>query len=207
MFIFKSIIALASLTNLAHGFVQPTAFAATTKYSTSSLLTGLDALPSQQIDALHNQFLSLTSSLSLADDAFEMDPGNSIISGLSSAATFVGGVVLFFVVVSVLVATFIIPAAAKELEENVRKNYPDLWQECSAKLEPGEDLSMRPDLIQEMGNKYQSLQLEEFNRAAKASEQQATSTSSPVDVVSKPSQSSIGGNNNSDAIDVEVTND
>ena len=205
MSVSQSIIALASLANVVHGFVHPTAFAAKTVTTQSSSLTGLHGMPSPLFDvdvsAVQNQLLPLTS-LSLADAAgFGVDPsvGSNILSGLSSVATFVGGVVLFFVVLSVIVSTFIIPAAAKELEDNVRTKYPDLWQEYSAKLEAGEDFSMRPDLIQELGSKVQTLQMEEFDRVAKAAESSSTV---------EPSSGSSGSSSaKSDVIDVEVTKD
>ena len=193
MSVSKSIIALASIASSVHGFVQPTHFAAS-----SSRRSDLSAMPLPNLDL----DTIATSSVSLSlDDGFigELNPeANSLVSGLSSVATFVGGVVIFFAVLTVIVSTFIIPAAAKELEKEARGTYPELWREYSAKLEPGEDFSMRPDLIQEMGTKLQQLKLQDFEREGAS----ASSESTPTTSVSSESSS-----DKSDVIDVEVTKD
>lgn len=52
--------------------------------------------------------------------------------------------------------------AAEELEQKARKEYPEYWAECEAKLEEGEVLAMRPDLIQELGRQVQEGDLKKF---------------------------------------------
>lgn len=74
------------------------------------------------------------------------------------------GVVAVIAGIAFLVANFLIPQAAAEVEAQVKKKYPDLWREYEVKLEPGEVLAMRPDLIQELGNKMQQMDLEEFKQ-------------------------------------------
>jgi len=220
---------LAMMANVAQGFIQPAALATITgSAATKSTLNTLLLAPSQiqiniDLNRVHNHFLSLHS-FSLADD-LGVDPsvGASVLWGISSVATFVGGLFLFFVVLSVIVMTFIIPAAAKELEENVKTKYPDLWREYSAKLEAGEDFSRRPDLMQELGTKVQKLQLEEFERAqaaatSAASKNEASQSSTTTNESSSPSSSSSSsssspgssagsGGTSSNVIDVEFDKD
>lgn len=126
--------------------------------------------------SLPNQFQT---SLSLSDE-FGFDNVNPVVAGLQSVASLVGGIVLFTLALAVLVSVFIVPAAAKELESNVKTQYPDLWREYQAKLEPGEDFTTRPDLMQELGNKYQKLQMEQFDRAAASTKDEGSKSSSNV---------------------------
>lgn len=91
--------------------------------------------PTLHFDTVATQFHS---SISLA-------AGDSLASGIQTFFLAIGGIVAAFLLLSVVVATFLVPAAARELETNVRNQYPDLWREYEAKLEPGEDLTMRPD--------------------------------------------------------------
>jgi hypothetical protein len=84
--------------------------------------------------------------------------------GLRGIAFGIIGVVAVIAGIALLVANFLIPQAAAEVEAQVKKKYPDLWREYEVKLEPGEVLAMRPDLIQELGNKMQQMDLEEFKR-------------------------------------------
>jgi hypothetical protein len=51
----------------------------------------------------------------------------------------------------------IVPAAAKELEKECLELAPDLWKEYQTKLEPGQTMAQRPDLMQELGAKLQPL--------------------------------------------------
>jgi len=128
-------------------------------------------------------FVTSSSSISLAE--------NPIVSVLSSIFSVIGVFVVISLVLSVIVFAFVVPAAAKELESTARSKYPDLWNEYQAKLEPGEDLTVRPDLIQELGNKIQRLEMEKFDRVADAvqeEEEQGTagkSTGVIIDVKSE----------------------
>lgn len=56
-----------------------------------------------------------------------------------------------------LIASLVIPAAAKELEKECKELNPALWDEYIDKLEPGETMDRRPDLMQELGAKLQPL--------------------------------------------------
>jgi len=56
-----------------------------------------------------------------------------------------------------LTAAIIVPAAAKELETECKELAPELWDEYLAKLEPGQEMAQRPDLMQELADKVQPL--------------------------------------------------
>ena len=100
----------------------------------------------------------------LNDAAAFVDQIDLVLVGLRSIAIGTIVVVALLVAISVFVANVIIPQAAQQLEVQVKEKYPDLWREYEAKLEPGEVLAMRPDLIQELGNKMQQADFKEFER-------------------------------------------
>ena len=56
-----------------------------------------------------------------------------------------------------MTASVLIPAAAKELEKECLELAPDLWEEYQAKLEPGQTIDQRPELMQELGTKLQPM--------------------------------------------------
>ena len=76
-------------------------------------------------------------------------------------------------------ANIIIPKAAEELEQKARTEYPDLWAETEAKLDEGQVLAMRPDLIQDLGRQVQKADIAKFEALAN---QESKSESSVVDV-------------------------
>lgn len=79
-----------------------------------------------------------TSSLALGS---EFDSTiNPIFSAIKSLAFGVGGVVAVLILLTLIVVNFIIPQAAREVENQVKDQYPDLWNEYQRKLEPGETL-------------------------------------------------------------------
>jgi hypothetical protein len=75
----------------------------------------------------------------------------------------ISGILAVLTGLAFLLSTFIIPMAAKQIEIQAKELDPALWQEYQSKLEPGEVLAMRPDLMQELGNKVQALALAKFD--------------------------------------------
>jgi hypothetical protein len=113
----------------------------------------------------------------------------------------VGGIVVVLAGVAFLLSSFIIPKAAEQIEVQAKELDPALWQEYADKLEPGEVLAMRPDLMQELGNKVQALALskfEEMQESAKKPPVESVTTESDT-TVSSPSQPPT-----SKIVDVEV---
>lgn len=107
------------------------------------------------------------------DSAWNMVPSGALLQGLQGFAAFVFGLTLFMITLTIFVNTMLIPKAAEELEKQARAEFPELWQEYQTRLDIGQNLAMRPDLMQELGN----LLLEK--RAQKAlSTDSSTATSS-----------------------------
>lgn len=109
------------------------------------------------------------------------------------------GFALLLIGLAFVFSNYVIPQAAKELEEQARQKFPDLWQEYQAKLdETGETLIMRPDLMQELGNKVQERLMAEFDSQQEA---QQTPTAAPSESEA-PSKSSGAQTN---VVDAEFT--
>jgi protein-S-isoprenylcysteine O-methyltransferase Ste14 len=87
------------------------------------------------------------------DSTWNMVPSGALLQGLQGFAAFVFGLTLFMITLTIFVNTMIIPKAAEELEKQTRAEFPDLWQEYQARLDMGQNLAMRPDLMQELGNR------------------------------------------------------
>lgn len=97
---------------------------------------------------------------------------------LGNVAVGVAGIVAVLVAITVLFASFIIPQAATQLEEQVKAKDPGLWLEYENRLEPGETLAMRPDLMKELGDKMQQITIAEFD----AMQEQAQKKDDVLDV-------------------------
>jgi hypothetical protein len=110
------------------------------------------------------------------------------------------GIFSFLAGLAFLSANWLIPQAAKQLEDNCRKDFPDLWSEYEAKLEPGESLVNRPDLIQELGNLYNKRFIERLQAAEAAAAQRKARESSAATDPNKASTKASMLN----AIDAEV---
>jgi hypothetical protein len=87
---------------------------------------------------------SLTQPSLLVADAMEI--AQNVLIG-------VGGTVVVLFGVTILLSSWIIPKAAEQIELQAKELDPSLWQEYASRLEPGEVLAMRPDLMQELGKK------------------------------------------------------
>lgn len=86
----------------------------------------------------------------LLADGGALDIVRNIAVGITAVVFLLAGVTFLY-------ASFIIPVAAKELEQECKELNPELWKEYEAKLGEGETLGSRPDLMQEMGVKLQPL--------------------------------------------------
>lgn len=65
-----------------------------------------------------------------------------------------------------MTAAFLVPRAAEQLESDTRRLRPGLWDEYEAKLEPGETMTSRPDLLQDLGNIMQPIITQDYERQA-----------------------------------------
>eukprot|EP00526_Cylindrotheca_closterium_P015120 CAMPEP_0113651188 /NCGR_PEP_ID=MMETSP0017_2-20120614/27274_1 /TAXON_ID=2856 /ORGANISM="Cylindrotheca closterium" /LENGTH=252 /DNA_ID=CAMNT_0000563821 /DNA_START=5 /DNA_END=763 /DNA_ORIENTATION=- /assembly_acc=CAM_ASM_000147 len=83
--------------------------------------------------------------------------GGGILDILKNIAVAITAVLFLGAGLTVVTASIIVPAAAKELETECKDLAPELWDEYMAKLEEGESIAQRPDLMQELGAKLQPL--------------------------------------------------
>ena len=65
-----------------------------------------------------------------------------------------------------LTAAFLVPKAAEQLEQDTKRLRPGLWEEYEAKLNEGETMVNRPDLLQELGNIMQPIIVENYEKEA-----------------------------------------
>lgn len=80
-----------------------------------------------------------------------------ILDTLQSIAVGITAVLFFLAGLTLLMANIIIPAAANELEKECKELAPELWDDYQRKLEPGQTIAQRPELMQELGAKLQPL--------------------------------------------------
>lgn len=85
------------------------------------------------------------------------DGGGGMIDILRNVAIGITAIVFVLAGLTYMTASVIIPAAAKELETECKELAPELWEQYQAKLEPGQTMGQRPDLMQELGAKLQPL--------------------------------------------------
>jgi hypothetical protein len=149
------------------GFTVPTAFASRiVRESTLLEASWLTSLPLADGEDLMNQVVR-SDTASQAIDQVANSGGGSLMDTVTTVLTFLFAGVLFFFGLTYMMAAFIIPQAAKELERQTKELDPSLWEEYQAKLQSGETMDMRPDLMQELGNKVQVIMAEKFDRMQK----------------------------------------
>jgi len=158
----------------AEAFVVKTHVAATTRTATSSLLTPAAVIPPHLVDS--DTFSAITHHPSLVVSEGAID----VVKNIAIA---VGGIIAVLAAFAILFSSFIIPAAADQLEKQAKELDPGMWQEYEQKLEPGETLATRPDLMQELGKKVQSKALAEFEKMEAAQKQASETTSSTSDII------------------------
>jgi hypothetical protein len=146
---------------------------------------------------------SAASSILTAD---ESGGALDIVKNIALAIVVIGGVLA---AVAYLFATYLIPQAAKQLEAQAKEVDPELWREYQRKMEPGESLVMRPDLMQELGVKVREKIIAKFDAAVQERQKEeeeaakagSSSSSSSSSGVSSPSSSS---NNNDGIMDATI---
>ena len=131
--------------------------------TTAALQTHAFVAPSHQVQhrvsapspLLHllpeaNPFL-LTDGLSAAT---YMGGGDEFSGPLSTLRTFfvvLSAAVFGITAIAYLTAAFLVPKAAEQLEQDTKRLRPGLWEEYEGKLEEGQEMVNRPDLLQELG--------------------------------------------------------
>ncbi|KAL7548670.1 hypothetical protein ACHAWF_011940 [Thalassiosira exigua] len=97
------------------------------------------------------------------------DDLSSLSGTLSTLRTFfivLTGTIFGITAIAYLTAAFLVPRAAEQLERDTKRLRPGLWEEYESKLEEGESMVTRPDLLQELGNIMQPIIVEDYEREA-----------------------------------------
>ena len=186
--------------------------------------------PLQLLDLSHSAVETLASSASillsdevgligdLTNAATSSAPAVSVPAAATDAAATVdtdsllSGVRTFFAVLTALVfglfgltyfvAAFIVPKAAEQLEADTRRLRPGLWEEYEAKLEPGQTMATRPDILQELGDVMRPIIIEDFERSA--AQEEANKKAGVVEAVVEDKKT-ISGPSSSSSNDGEGT--
>ena len=85
------------------------------------------------------------------------EDGGGIFDTVRNVAAAITAILFLLAGVTFLYGSFIIPAAAQELEKECKELDPQLWDQYAAKLGEGETMATRPDLMQELGTKLQPM--------------------------------------------------
>ena len=149
---------LLSVITLVDAFVSPKTY---TQQVTSS---SLHALPEFNPSLLLSDGLSAATYTNTQAPQTTQEFTTAMSEGGGGA---LGALRTFFVVITAavfglsalvyLTAAFIVPKAAEQLERDTKRLRPGLWEEYIDKLEDGQTMANRPDLLQELGNIMQPI--------------------------------------------------
>jgi len=88
------------------------------------------------------------------------------LSALRSFFIVISAGIFGLTAVAYLTAAFLVPKAAEQLETDTKRLRPGLWEEYELKLELGETMVNRPDLLQELGNVMQPIIAQDYEMKA-----------------------------------------
>jgi hypothetical protein len=178
----NAIVLLGVLVPSARAFVAPVTFLVATDARTAA--SHLNSLPQRLIESSSFFLLSDEPSLDvIGSEILQNENYGGIMETVTTILTGIVGVIFFLVGLTYVMAAVIIPQAAQQLEQQTKELDPDLWNLYATKLEPGQTLDQRPDLMQELGEKMQKLMEAKFNEQQQSqakSEDTGSATSSQV---------------------------
>lgn len=163
----NAIVLLGLLVPSVGAFVAPVTFLVAKDARTAA--SHLNSLTQHLIESSSRLLLSDEPSLDvIGSDILQNGNYGGIMETVTSILTGIVGVIFFLVGLTYVMAAVIIPQAAQQLERQTKELDPDLWDLYAAKLEPGQTLDQRPDLMQELGEKMQTLMEAKFNEQQQA---------------------------------------
>lgn len=147
-------------------FVAPQAFVSNDATTSS----GINMLPVSMDGSLGvaEHALNAAMGIVLSDEAQAINTANSALDSLRTFFIVITALVFGFAGLTFITAAFIVPKAAEQLEQDTRRLRPGLWEEFEARLEPGQTMATRPDLLQELGNIMQPIIIADFEASAEA---------------------------------------
>lgn len=128
-------------------------------------------------DALSPTIVVATSTILLSDGL------NSSLEILKNLLVAIGSTVVGFAALTFVTINFVVPKAAQQLESDTKRLKPEFWEEYQAKLEEGETMADRPDLLQELGQIMKPYVMASYDSSAKGkgSNDAGDNSSSEVD--------------------------
>jgi len=162
----NAIVLLGVLYPSVGAFVAPVTFLVAKDARTAA--SHLNSLPQHLIESSRLLLSDEPSFDVIGSDILQNGNYGGIMETVTSILTGIVGVIFFLVGLTYVMAAVIIPQAAQQLERQTKELDPDLWDLYPAKLEPGQTLDQRPDLMQELGEKMQTLMEAKFNEQQQA---------------------------------------
>eukprot|EP00563_Minutocellus_polymorphus_P018163 CAMPEP_0197726506 /NCGR_PEP_ID=MMETSP1434-20131217/16128_1 /TAXON_ID=265543 /ORGANISM="Minutocellus polymorphus, Strain CCMP3303" /LENGTH=215 /DNA_ID=CAMNT_0043312467 /DNA_START=69 /DNA_END=716 /DNA_ORIENTATION=+ len=120
---------------------------------------------------------------------------DSLLSGLRTFFAVLSALVFGLFGITYIVAAFIVPKAAEQLEADTKRLRPGLWEEYEAKLEPGQTMATRPDILQELGEVMRPVIIGDFEKSA--AQEEADKKAGIVDATVVEEKQSSGSNEGS----------
>mmetsp|Transcript_13716 Transcript_13716/g.20212 ORF Transcript_13716/g.20212 Transcript_13716/m.20212 type:complete len:253 (-) Transcript_13716:187-945(-) len=110
-----------------------------------------------QTTVVNHDVVSWDDVLSSPSFALLAEDGGGAMDIIKNIALAITATLFLLAGLTQITASIIVPAATKELEKECKELAPELWDEYQLKLEPGQTMEQRPDLVQELGMKIQPL--------------------------------------------------
>jgi len=177
--------ALLMTSSVTHAFVSPNAF--NTRVQNQAIDSLKDSTRSSALlkmvpfdSTAAESTATAAASLLLSDEAQIVSVANASLDFLKNTVLIAVGFLVGGGVFTYVVANFVVPKAAEQLETDTKRLRPDLWAEYEAKLQPGETMITRPDLLQELGNVMQPIIMGEYDAKFDADAQAEADTGSSV---------------------------
>ena len=168
------IMLVISAVTVADAFVTPSHRVEYPYHQSSSLKALPEFLPNNPF--VLSDGLSASAYMNSQQQAADIVTQDEFNSAMMSGGGGLSALRTFFIVITAAVfglagltyitAAFIVPKAAEQLERDTKRLRPGLWEEYIAKLEEGETMANRPDLLQELGNIMQPIITKDYEDEA-----------------------------------------
>ena len=157
--------------------------------SASILLSDEVGLIGDLTNAAASSAPAVSAPATAADAAAAVDT-DSLLSGVRTFFAVLTALAFGLFGLTYFVAAFIVPKAAEQLEADTKRLRPGLWEEYEAKLEPGQTMATRPDILQELGDVMRPIIIEDFERSA--AQEEANKKAGVVEAVVEDKKTTSG---------------
>ena len=125
--------------------------------------SSLNMLPSSLVLSDEALVVATNAAADVADVA-----GGGIIDTIEKVLLGITAIIFFLFGATYFVAAVVVPKAAQQLEEDTRRLRPGLWEQFEQRLEPGQTMESRPDLLQELGEIMRPIIIESYEENPEA---------------------------------------